>query len=463
MEIRLYKQFVKMIDETKRPSGAYVSKDVRLKEDTSIMSPTFLLSNYDEQYNYFYVPKWGRYYFAADCTLNIDGLFELSGEFDHLASYKDSIGAYTCFVERSASLFDVDINDPIVTAKQPIYHRQQINNSISGTSATGCFLLRIKASDSVNGNGINTYAVSKSSMNQFLNDAYDKSKYPDVFADVENEVLTAIFDPFDYVVSCVWVPFSAETFSNKSYNERVKIKCGWWTTDAYGYPITHDMNVIGVQIPSPLRFHQDFRDFNPLYTQVQIYLPGVGLVDLDPRYMCYEELTDNRLIANYCIDVQTGDAVVYLNRGNATAQTFIAKYNAKLSAPVQLAQTIADVGGTVAGALTTLGAIASGNIPMAVVSGVNAIGNLIQPTTQSNGATGSRAEILAYMDVYIVVTNCDTKQIPINKGRMLCQNVRLGTLSGYIQCAGASIDNIAGTLADKERINNSLNSGFYFT
>ena len=67
------------------------------------------------------------------------------------------------------------------------------------------------------------------------------------------------------------------------------------------------------------------------------------------------------------------------------------------------------------------------------------------------------------MDVYITVTNCDTKQIPINKGRMLCQNVRLGTLSGYIQCAGASIDNIGGTIADKERINNSLNSGFYFT
>lgn len=463
MEIRLYKNFVKMIDETKQPTGEYTTKTVRLKEQTSIMSPTFLLSDYDARYNYFYVPKWGRYYFVADCTLNIDGLFELTGEFDHLASYKESIGAYTCFVERSASLFDVDINDPIVTAKQPIYHRQQINNSITGMSATGCFLLRTKASDSVDGNGINTYAVTKGQLNQFVNDTFNKNTYGDIFSEVENDVYTAIFDPFDYVVSCTWIPFGAETFSKKSYNERVPIKCGWWSTSALGYPITHDMNVIGVQIPCPLPFHNDFRDFNPQYTQAQLYLPGVGLVDLDPRFICYESLTDNRLIANYCIDVQTGDAVVYLNRGTATAQTFIAKYNAKLSAPVQLAQTIADVGGTVSGALTTLGAVASGNIPMAVTSGINAIGNLIQPTTQSNGATGSRAEILAYMDVYITVTNCDTKQIPINKGRMLCQNVRLGTLSGYIQCAGASIDNIGGTSADKERINNSLNSGFYFT
>ena len=86
MEIRLYKNFVKRSDSTEQPTGAYITKQVRLKENTSVNAPTFLLSEYDDAYNYVYVPRWNRYYFRNDTTLNIQGVFELSLTFDHLAT-----------------------------------------------------------------------------------------------------------------------------------------------------------------------------------------------------------------------------------------------------------------------------------------------------------------------------------------------------------------------------------------
>ena len=71
MEIRLYSQFSKKFNSTERPSGAYTSKDVRLKEGTSILEPTFLLSDFSEGYNYVHVPKWNRYYFVNNVVPTI--------------------------------------------------------------------------------------------------------------------------------------------------------------------------------------------------------------------------------------------------------------------------------------------------------------------------------------------------------------------------------------------------------
>ena len=55
MEIKLYRNFNKRINSTKRPSSTPVTKDVRLKENTSILSPSFLLSGDDVNFNYLYV------------------------------------------------------------------------------------------------------------------------------------------------------------------------------------------------------------------------------------------------------------------------------------------------------------------------------------------------------------------------------------------------------------------------
>ena len=67
------------------------------------------------------------------------------------------------------------------------------------------------------------------------------------------------------------------------------------------------------------------------------------------------------------------------------------------------------------------------------------------------------------MPYYILYeTAYDSAEFATNvNGRPLCKNVQLSTLSGYIQCAGASVD-IPGFAGDKEAVNNALNGGFYY-
>ena len=123
MEIRLYHNFVKRQNSTKLPTGeVYETRQVRLKDETSIMSPTFTLSDYSPQYNYIYVPKWGRYYFIDDVTLNITGTWDATCTFDALASYKASIGATTTFIERTSDsrYFQKFIRDGAVSSEDRV-------------------------------------------------------------------------------------------------------------------------------------------------------------------------------------------------------------------------------------------------------------------------------------------------------------------------------------------------------
>lgn len=464
MEIRLYKNFVKMVDETKRPSGDFVSKpNVRLKEQTSIMSPTFLLSDYDSTYNYIYVPKWGRYYFVSDTTLNIEGLFEIHCEFDHLASYKPSIANYTCFVERASSRFDALINDPMVTQRQYIVHESDTRTDFDDTFNTaGSYILRTKAKNSNSETGINCYALTKGQLGAFLNDCFNTSIYGDVFVNVADEVLKGVFDPMDYVISIAWVPFIATLISGS--NSTSKIKLGWWEVDAVGYSMLASAFTFNKDIELPNSFFNDWRDYNPLFTECKMILPCVGLVDFDPLQLCYPDDTTVKLNILYSIDCSTGEGEVFIRQKSTDGKIVtIAKYKANTCSNVQLSQTTFNLTGSVKDTITALGGFASGNIPMTVTSSINAIGNIFKPVSSTMGVNGSKTSINNYFNVHVYIQHYGSKEAPGNKGKPLCETVRLGTLSGYIQCAGASIDNIAGTLADKERINNSLNSGFYLT
>ena len=468
MEIRLLKNFVKMVDETKQPSGEYISKNVRLKEKTSIMSPTFILSDYDERYNYFYVPKWSRYYFVSDVVLNIEGLWEVSGEFDHLASYKDSIGAYTCYVERAESRYDRLINDPLVSQRQYVIHESDTPTSFDGMFNTaGCYILRTKAKNSDTETGINSYALTKGQLGLFLNDCFNTSNYGDIFVDVADEVLKGVFDPMDYVISIAWVPFSAYgdgSISGQSVNNTSKIKLGWWEVDAEGYKMGASALTFNKDIDIPNSYFNDWRDYNPMFTDIKMILPCVGLIDFDPIQACYPDDTTVKLNILYSIDCSTGEGEVFIRNKSSDGKIItIAKYKANTCSNIQISQTTFNLTGAVKDTITALGGLASGNIPMTVMSGVSAIGNLIKPTTSTMGVNGSKTSINNYLYVHVYVQHYGSKDTPIHKGHPLHENVRIGTLEGYIQCAGASINNIAGTIADKERINNSLNSGFFYT
>ena len=117
MVIKLFKGFSKKMNSTKRPSNG-ISKNVKLKDNCSKENPTFILNDINFDYNY---AKWDdHYYFIDDIVVMSNNHIEISCSQDLLATYKDYIGKYNAFVERSASNYDTFINDNAITQKQAI-------------------------------------------------------------------------------------------------------------------------------------------------------------------------------------------------------------------------------------------------------------------------------------------------------------------------------------------------------
>lgn len=92
-----------------------VISSMNLKESTSIIDPTFLLTGITAEQivkvNYMYVPTLGRYYFVKDITSVRNGLWSLSCHVDVLETYKTQILAQTAVVSRQENTWNLYLDD----------------------------------------------------------------------------------------------------------------------------------------------------------------------------------------------------------------------------------------------------------------------------------------------------------------------------------------------------------------
>lgn len=87
---------------------------------------------------------------------------------------------------------------------------------------------------------------------------------------------------------------------------------------------------------------------------------------------------------------------------------------------------------------------------------------MFNSNTSVIGIPGNKANLTQFPNISVSVQRYGSKDIPQNTlGRPCYKNVQISTLSGYIKCAGASVD-IAGLAGEKEMVNSFLNNGFYY-
>ena len=91
-----YAGFSKRKNSTKQPTGAGTAITCTLKDDTSMVQPTFILAGNNFTYNY--VAFAGRYYYVDDVVSLHNGLCEVQCNIDVLATYKSAIQATTAYV-----------------------------------------------------------------------------------------------------------------------------------------------------------------------------------------------------------------------------------------------------------------------------------------------------------------------------------------------------------------------------
>lgn len=445
-EIVLY-HFSKRKNSTKRPTGQGTEVPCLLKSATTFQSPTFILQrpmNDMLQFNY---AKWADHYYFIDSTTSINaGQTEISCTEDVLSTYKNEIGSYTCFIERSGnqntfandSMY-VPTNDWVLSTRNVI-HKEKIMTSTYSQQ----YIIRV-----VSKTGVASYYINGNQLNNLLDYMYTESNFTDVITDAITKLM---FDPFKYIVDLKWVPFVESAFNN-SNNEAIQL--GFWDSGVTAKRI--DENTVinfsySFAFDNPLYAITDFRYYSPSFSNYFIKLPFIGVVALNPYKI------DESVNALYQFDATSGLCNVFLQ----SKKVVFASYQFQLSVPVQIGYASTNIAQLTTSAVSLVGAGLQGNIAQGISSGIEVGRSITAPEVSMLGTIGNISNILNNQILEFNSYACTSINPDGASEGYADGTVRsISGLSGYIKCRNASIE-ISGFTGDQEAVNNYLNSGFYY-
>ena len=461
MKLRYWTDHSKRKNSTKQANlltGTEI--DINLLDASSVINPIFQTKTVPDNANYFYIADFNRYYFVDVVTKISKDITEFKLEVDVLASYKSNIGSTSAYIAYSSTGYDTNITDPRLVAKTTKTLRYSTGTT-TYFSNQGCFALSI-IGEAGSANGFaSTYIMDSIELSVVCAALMGLS--------IEDRFIKAIYSPFDAVISCTWLPIDYSVAVSQCNN--VNIHFGDYDSGITGHKLSNA--VIGTQVNlthSPR--YTDFRAMQP-YTSYALYIPNYGIVDLNASDI-RDFLENSNLPVGYAIDLASGDMSVMI--GNPNVQTL--QFNIGVSCPIaqtssNMAASIGGVAGTVGGAVGAIGFGVTGNIPGAIASGIGALASAANTamsynsrSTSIKGGISGRSMVIWGSDFKLIEYTLDTENPSaadyIAKwGRPVGVTHAISTHSGYVQCEGASVD-MPGSAIEKQRVNEYLNTGFYY-
>lgn len=110
-------QFYKMANVNNKinkrvPDTPALTLEGTVKENCNIMDPVILIENVGvPDYNYVYIPDFNRYYFMSPATAVTNNTWEIALHVDVLFTYRQQILTAPCIVAKSASKYNLYLND----------------------------------------------------------------------------------------------------------------------------------------------------------------------------------------------------------------------------------------------------------------------------------------------------------------------------------------------------------------
>lgn len=445
-EIVLY-HFSKRKNSTKRPIGQGTEVPCLLKTATTFQSPIFILQrpmNDMLQFNYC---KWADHYYFIDSTTSINaGQTEITCTEDVLATYKNEIGSYTCFIERSSnqntfandSMY-IPTNDWVLSTRN-VTHKEKIMTSTYSQQ----YIIRI-----VSRTGVASYYINGDQLNNLLDFMYTESNFTDV---IQDAITKLMFDPFKYIVDLKWVPFVESAF--KSSNDEA-IQLGFWDSGVIAKRIDEDTVVnfsYSFAFDNPLYAITDFRYYSSSFSNYFIKLPFIGVVAINPYKI------DATVNALYQFDATSGLCNVFLQ----SKKVVFASYQLQLSVPVQIGYASTNIAQLATSTVSLVGAGLQGNIAQGISSGIEAGRSITAPEISMLGTVGNISNILNNQILEFNSYACTSIEPDKASEGFVDGNIRpISGLTGFVKCRNASIE-ISGFTGDQEAVNNYLNSGFYY-
>lgn len=457
--------FSKKVNSTAIPTGAPITHSCILKDPCGILNPTIGLnlglSDSPAGCNYAYIPVFNRYYYIKEWTFQ-NALWYASLEVDTLASWKTQIGASTCYVLRSSGSSDGTILDTTYPATgETTFHLDTQDSPWIPVFSLGRFIVGIA--------GINTryFVFTETTLNAFFAYLFSDEYAAKLTTNwvVMFPSLKAQCNPLQYITSIMWIPFTPTATTDVA-----TIKTGWVDVPQSGKMVSQtalDAFLYSTETAFTIAKHpQASRGSylnNSAHSTYTLFFPPWGKIQLDADIAA----NSTQIIAQCNIDLRTCEGTLIIK--NETGY-ILSKLHAQIGVPHQVTQIVAKgygianiiqpaigaatgaimggavgtVGGTIVGTVSQIGNMASSKIPTATTIG-------------SNGGLDSLLGIPCLQHEFKTVVSEDLN----HRGRPLCVNRQINTLSGFIMVADADID-LTATKQEQESVRSFMEGGFFF-
>lgn len=458
----------KRSNSTKQPSGG-VAISVLLKDGCDFLAPVFRLE-------YASTPNWtmasfeGRIYFITGVTSYRNNIWDVAAVVDVLATYKTAIGATSAYVifANTTNLQIIDPRLPIKTAPIVDYR----NANVPHLSTVGTYLLSVVGAANGAGatRGPRTYALSAGALANVLQ---RMQSYISDLGSADTDTFQAILtigrqlsgagSIMENIRGCTWVPWDVPAMGGVTL-EKIWLglfDCSYDSAqtgiEVAGYAVETPVTVETVSVAIPWAFN-DWRRNSP-YTQVYLYIPFIGLMQLSSENLAAASALDliiavNRLTGNINVQVKAGGEFI----GTYSGSTGIGIPVGSGGAP----SIFAAVGEISRGASMAAGLVNPG---AGAVLGAVANASHIAPNTISAGNLSGGAGIGLDLVVSCYTVSHDTSAPPDTLAPAVGVPVNavhtLSDFAGFIQCQGASIS-VDATDTEREQINGYLNGGFFY-
>ena len=450
----------KKLNSTKQPTGTGQTYNIILKDNCSVLAPDIKLdvgiASNPCAYNYCYIADFNRYYYVS--WEWSERLWIGHCKVDPLASWKSNIGSYSAYVARSASSYDGDIVDTFYPTKADVTEVANSATSDPGWTrniSSGQFVIGVMGDESApNGGAVTYYAISAAGMYALTNYLLDDTNYN--VSDISPELLKCIFNPLQYIVSCLWFPFQVATTGS------INIKCGWWDIATVGAKLSDPVYTRNLSFTVPKHpqaaTRGDYLNLSP-FSSYFINAGPWGVIPLDNS-----ELIDEATLAfQMTVDLYTGSG--RLSQVSKDVLAYVNDQVCQVGIPIQLGQNTINQGALMTSATSGASAIKSALSldPVGLFNnGLNSIVSAAQLSQSVPSMLGSNGTI-AFNTLFAIVGKFYkiADEDLASRGRPLMQPKTISSLSGYIECVDADPP-IACTLSEMEAIVSAMNGGFYY-
>ena len=461
-------------NSTKKPGAntPTIEYDCILKDGSSLFTPAIQLnmglSTDPSEYNYAYIPAFGRYYFIEDWYFS-DSLWTAHMNVDVLATYRSEIGDANLYILRSYAAHNGRVVDNLYPTKTGCnFDKSPANNP---WNTTGIFVVGIVTANAAFGS-LDYYIMDASELRSMCLALTDPTTIIDAAYDFDPAELStglqlSLVDPMQYIKTCMMLPVSAGDITNQDQASTINVYRFTAGTGKKIYPVSR----INKSLEFAIKDHPDkssrgsYVNSSP-YSKLTLTIPPFGVIDIDSSVTCDAD----KLYADIEVDPITGKGIMIISCNDI----ILNRIEAQIGVPISLSSVTRDyigaassalsgIGGAIGGAVAGAAAGPAGIAAGAIMGGGSGIGNAIEslaPRANTIGTTGSFAANHGDCELDFQFFR-PVDDDPAHNGRPLCEMRTIKNIPGYILVQDGDVQ-ISGTATEDSKIRNYLETGFYY-